>query len=119
MRVVTFNIHHGTVGSDGPVDPDRLGRVCADFGADVLALQEVDLRTRRTGGADLAGAVASASAMAYCYGPSMRLQGGWYGNALFVRGQIEHHTVARLPRTAGRRILEAAYPDVTASYPAA
>ena len=96
---MTFNIHHGTVGSAGPVDTARLGQVCADFDADVLALQEVDLLTRRTGGADLAGAVARATGMDYRFAPSLRLGAGWYGNALLVRGAIEHHAVVRLPRT--------------------
>ena len=99
MRVVTFNIHHGTVGSTGPVDPDRLGRVCAEFEADVLALQEVDLKTRRARGADLAGSVARSTGMEHRYAPSLKLEGGWYGNALFVRGEIGHHDVAYLPRS--------------------
>lgn len=98
MRVVTFNVHHGTVGRAGPVDPERLGAVCAAFEADVLALQEVDLGTFRTGGADLTAAVGRACSMASVFGPSRRYPGGWYGNALLVRGEIESWSIARLPR---------------------
>lgn len=97
MRVVTFNTHHGTVGSEGPVDPHRLGEVCAGFDADVLALQEVDVNTARVGGADLAVAVARATGMAYAFGPSVRLGRGWYGNALFARGELGHRTLHQLP----------------------
>ena len=98
MRVATFNIHHGTVAKTGPVDPDRLGEVCAGFDADVLALQEVDLGTYRTGRADLTAAVARACGMTSVFGPSRRFPGGWYGNSLLVRGDIESWSVTPLPR---------------------
>lgn len=98
MHVATFNIHHGTVGKHGPVDPDRLGEVCASFDADVLALQEVDQGTIRGRGADLTAAVARACGMTSVFGASRRFPGGWYGNALLVRGDIESWSVARLPR---------------------
>lgn len=98
MRLVTFNIHHGTVGRDGPVDPDRLGAVCASFDADVLTLNEVDRGTWRTGGADLTAAVASATSMSSVFGPSRWFPGGEYGNAVLVRGSITSWAVAPLPR---------------------
>lgn len=98
MRVATFNIHHGTVGKHGPVDPERLGEVCAGFDADVLALQEVDLGTWRVDGADLTAAVARATGMVGVFGPSRRFPGGWYGNALLVRGDLASWSVTRLPR---------------------
>lgn len=98
MRVATFNIHHGTVAKHGPVDTDRLGAVCAGFDADVLALQEVDLGTFRVHGADLATTVARACDMSAVFGPSRRFPGGWYGNALLVRGDLETWSLTRLPR---------------------
>lgn len=99
MRLVTFNIHHGTVGAKGPVDPARLGAACAAFDADVLALQEVDVGARRSGGADLAAEAAGACGMAHVFGASRPLPGGgWYGNALLVRGTVLDHAVQRLPR---------------------
>lgn len=98
MRLATFNIHHGTVGAVGPVDPQRLGAVCADFGADVLALNEVDVGTFRTARADLAAAVAATTGMQHVFGASRWFPGGRYGNALLVRGDISSWSVAALPR---------------------
>jgi endonuclease/exonuclease/phosphatase family metal-dependent hydrolase len=98
VRVATFNIHHGTVGKHGPVDPEQLGEVCAAFDADVIGLQEVDHGTVRVDGADLTGVVARACGMTSVFGPSRWLPGGAYGNALLVRGDIENWSVARLPR---------------------
>ena len=103
MRVATFNIHHGTVAKDGPVDPRQLAEVCASFDADVLALEEVDLGTYRTGRADLAAIVARACAMEHVFGPARRFPGGWYGNALLVRGAVRSWSDAPLPRVPAWR----------------
>ena len=88
MRVVSFNIHHGTVGRRGPVDPEQLGAVCASFDADVIALQEVDRDTYRTRRADLAAVAAGACGMAHVFGSSRWYPGGRYGTALLARGTI-------------------------------
>jgi endonuclease/exonuclease/phosphatase family metal-dependent hydrolase len=98
VRLVTFNIHHGTVGRRGRVDPDQLGEVCASFDADVLCLQEVDVGTYRTRGADLPAIVGRATRMDHAFGASRWFPGGRYGNAVLVRGDIATWTVARLPR---------------------
>lgn len=98
MRVVSFNVHHGTVGRRGPVDPQRLAEVCAGFEADVIALQEVDQHTRRVGGADLAAVAAARCDMDHVFGPSRRLPGGRYGNAVLVAGTVTASRVLPLPR---------------------
>ncbi|MFP3714253.1 endonuclease/exonuclease/phosphatase family protein [Puerhibacterium sp. TATVAM-FAB25] len=59
IRLVTFNVQHGR-GDDGATDADRLARAVAALDADVVALQEVDRGQARSGGADLARAVAEA-----------------------------------------------------------
>ena len=102
--MVSFNIHHGTVGRRGPVDPQRLGEVCTSFGADVIALQEVDQGTWRAKGADLAAVVADACGMVHVFGASRWFPGGHYGNALLVRGAITSSEVIRLPKVPAWRI---------------
>lgn len=103
MRMVTFNIHHGTVGTKGPVDPDQLGEVCASFDADVLALQEVDVGTIRVRGRDLAAIVAERCGMDHVFGSSQRMLGGRYGNVLAVRGLVLERAVTRLPKVPRTR----------------
>jgi endonuclease/exonuclease/phosphatase family metal-dependent hydrolase len=99
VRVVTFNIRHGTVGGSDEVDGDRLGEVCASFGADILALQEVDRFVARSRRLDLPAIVAEATGMTMAFGCSQRMDGtGEYGNALFVRGVLREVTAARLPK---------------------
>ena len=103
MRIVSFNIHHGTVGRRGRVDPARLGEVCAGFDADLIALQEVDQGTYRARRADLAAVAAEACGMAHAFGASRWFPGGRYGNALLVRGTIQAWEVVRLPKVPERR----------------
>jgi endonuclease/exonuclease/phosphatase family metal-dependent hydrolase len=103
VRVVSFNIHHGTVGRRGPVDPEQLGAVCAAFEADVLCLQEVDVGTWRSGRRDLTVAVADATGLRPVFGRSRRYPGGSYGNAVLVRGRVMASHVVRLPRVPRRR----------------
>lgn len=48
LRVLSYNLHHGE-GTDGRVDLERIARVIRDSRADLVALQEIDLNTTRTG----------------------------------------------------------------------
>jgi endonuclease/exonuclease/phosphatase family metal-dependent hydrolase len=76
VRLVTFNVQHGR-GDDGRTDADRLARAVAALEADVVALQEVDRWQARSGGADLARAVAEAlDARDHRYVPALAGQVG-------------------------------------------
>ena len=98
MRVVSFNIQHGR-SAEGAVDVGLLARTCASFEADVLALQEVDVSSPRSGLVHEAKAVARACGMAFVFGQAARIGGvGRYGNAVLVRGSIVDSTTVRLTR---------------------
>ena len=99
MIVVTFNIQHGRR-PDGVVDVDALARACASFGADVLALQEVDDLATRSGNVDIAAVVAEACELTWVFGPATTLgRRGQYGNALLVRGDLDDVDVVPLPHS--------------------
>jgi endonuclease/exonuclease/phosphatase family metal-dependent hydrolase len=53
VRLATFNIQHG-LGPDGRADNHRLAAAVAALDADVVGLQEVDMRQARSGGVDQA-----------------------------------------------------------------
>ncbi len=83
------------------VDLDQLAACTAGFGADLLALQEVDVGVPRSGRADQPAAVAKATGMEAVFGRAHRVGGiGKYGNALLARGPISEVEVHRLPKTA-------------------
>ena len=93
MRVVTFNIQHGRTPA-GRVDVPLVARVCRDFEADVLALQEVDVRRPRSGWVNTVRVVARTTGLHGVFGPAIR----GYGNALFSTEPIAGRRVVRLPR---------------------
>jgi endonuclease/exonuclease/phosphatase family metal-dependent hydrolase len=100
VRVVSFNIQHGR-GSDGAADAELTGRECARLAPDVLGLQEVDRGVGRSGRADEADVVASATGLSSAFGVSLAVDGGVYGNALLVRGRLSDVETLELPNRAG------------------
>lgn len=100
MRIVTFNIQHGKGG-----DAEALGRACAGLGADVLALQEVDVRVPRSGFVDQVDVVARATGMRAVFGRTCRVGVvGRYGNALFSRFPMTDVSCVRLPRVGRNEV---------------
>ena len=100
MRIVTYNIKHGSVGA-GRIDLQLLADTCKRFEADILALQEVDVRALRTGLRHQAAMVARATGLDWAFGEAAR-RGPIrrYGNALLARGAIGDREVIPLPQPA-------------------
>lgn len=101
MRVVSFNVKHGST-AGGRVDNRLLASTCAGFGAEVLALQEVDRRALRGGLADQVRLVARATGLSAVFGEAAR-RGPFrrYGNVLLGRGCLSEVEVVGLPRPNG------------------
>lgn len=101
LRVVTYNTHHGE-GVDGRLDLERVAGVIREANPDLVALQEVDRRARRTGGIDQAIVYAKLTGLHGWYGAAMPFQGGEYGQMLLARWPLRDPQVVRLPGTPGR-----------------
>ncbi|MGH9037643.1 MAG: endonuclease/exonuclease/phosphatase family protein [Acidimicrobiia bacterium] len=101
MRIVTFNVKHGTAGH-GRIDNRLLADTCAGLEADILALQEVDRRATRSGLADQVRRVARATGMSAAFGEAAR-RGPLrrYGNVLLARGALSDVETVGLPRPEG------------------
>lgn len=100
MLVVTFNVQHG-LRPDGVVDIDALARWCGQLGADVLALQEVDVAMARSSRVDTVAQIAARTGMTGVFGPALTDDGAKYGNALLVRGTVGATDVFPLPAIEG------------------
>jgi endonuclease/exonuclease/phosphatase family metal-dependent hydrolase len=102
LRVATFNIRHASH-DDGTVDHRALIASCRSLRADVLGLQEVDRRRRRSGWRDQSKVVARALRCRAVYGSVLR-RGviGHYGNALLAR-DIRDVRFVRLLRPSARQ----------------
>lgn len=101
LRVLTYNTHHGE-GVDGRLDLERIARVIREAGPDLVALQEVDRRARRTGSVDQSAEYLRRTGLSGWYGAAMPFQGGEYGQVLLSRWPLSEPRVIRLPGTPGR-----------------
>lgn len=101
LRLLTYNIHHGE-GMDQKLDLERIARVIRQTGADLVALQEVDVRTKRTLEVDQASELGRLTGLWSYFGKAMDYQGGEYGVAVLSRWPAVATNLWRLPGSAGR-----------------
>jgi beta-N-acetylhexosaminidase len=97
-RVLVYNIHAGkdAAGADNLAGVAELVRTT---GADVVLLQEVDQRTRRSGGVDQPAVLAARTGMHVAFGSALDYDGGKYGVAVLSRWPIVSDTLIHLPVT--------------------
>jgi endonuclease/exonuclease/phosphatase family metal-dependent hydrolase len=101
LRVLTYNIHHAE-GTDGKIDYQRLAGIITGLEPDVVALQEVDRNTERTGREDQAARLAELTGMRHAFGTAMHYSGGQYGEAILSRFSIIEHKSHPLPFRYGQ-----------------
>jgi len=103
MRLATFNVRHAVPPGGRRPDHRTLLAACRDLDADVLALQEVDVRAPRTLLADQPARVARAVGGTAVFVENWGVPGwGRFGSALVVRGRVLRQEVVDLP-VAGAR----------------
>ncbi|ACI58603.1 Endonuclease/exonuclease/phosphatase (plasmid) [Rhizobium leguminosarum bv. trifolii WSM2304] len=83
IRLLTYNVH-SCIGSDRKLDPGRIASVIAEAQADIVALQEVDVLRRRTGGIDQAHMIASLLEMQAHFHPALSVAEEQYGDAIIT-----------------------------------
>ena len=107
LRMLTYNVH-GCVGLDGKNSPDRIARVIARQGVDVVALQEIDVGRNRSGNIDQAESIARKLGMTFHFQSSLSLKEGKYGNAILSRYPLKMIRMDALPRfkSKARRLFE-------------
>ena len=105
VTLASYNIKHGQ-GMDGLIDLSRQADVLVALDADLIALQEVDFVTQRSGLVNQAARLAELMSektggdWRYIEAPAIEFEGGFYGNgSLFDDGSMEliDHRVVSLP----------------------
>lgn len=88
LKVMTYNIHHGNPPSrpEGFIDLPAIAKVINDASVDLVALQEVDVNTIRSGkGIHQAKELARLTGMNWFFAKAIDHQGGDYGVAVLSK----------------------------------
>lgn len=96
IRVLVYNIHAGKDAA-GADNLERVAALVKDTRADIALLQEVDVRTRRSGGVDQPARLRELTDLHVAFGKSLDFQGGQYGIAILSRWPIDSARVTSLP----------------------
>ncbi|GAA3552854.1 endonuclease/exonuclease/phosphatase family protein [Snuella lapsa] len=86
VRVLTYNIYHGeTVDTDKKFDLDLLAKIIGDTRPDLVAMQEVDFKTKRARNFDLVTELGQRTKLVPLFGKAMAFDGGEYGEGILSR----------------------------------
>jgi endonuclease/exonuclease/phosphatase family metal-dependent hydrolase len=105
LRLMTYNVHHCR-NMDGRLSPRRIARVISHYNPDIIALQELDVRRKRTGKIDQAQFIARTLEMEYHFSPAIQLEEGEYGNAILSRYPMRLIHAGSLPTLPHKFVLE-------------
>ena len=102
LRVMAYNIHHANPPSrPDSIDIPAIVRTIKAQHPDLVALQEIDSDTERSGSGNQAELIAESLGMKVFFGKSIDYGGGDYGVAILSRFPISEGSVHRLPTKNG------------------
>lgn len=102
IRILSYNIHAGR-GLDGKLDLQRIANVIKKTNPDLVALQEVDVNTKRSGKVDQAKKLAQLCNMKSFFGKAINYQGGGYGNAILSAENIVVSNAVEVSKSGAER----------------
>lgn len=115
IRILSYNIHHcNPPGEKDLIDLASITKTIADQQPDIVALQEVDFDTERSGEGNQAEMIAKKLDMNYFFAKAIDYDGGEYGVAILSKYPMLETTVHELP-TKGKeeaRVLATAKVEV-------
>ncbi len=101
---MSYNTHN-CIGLDGKTDYERVAKVILAENADVVALQELDCKTKRSKGVDVLEALAKSTKMYASFGPAIDYQGGKYGIGVLSKEKPINVAYYPLPGKEEKRCL--------------
>jgi endonuclease/exonuclease/phosphatase family metal-dependent hydrolase len=99
VRVLVYNIHAGTDAARVP-NLERVAEVVRATRADIVLLQEVDRRTRRSGGVDQLDSLRRLTGLSGAFGKTIDYDNGEYGLGILSRWAIQSDSLVPLPVAA-------------------
>ena len=108
IRVLVYNIHAGK-DARGVGNLERVSEIIRSAQAHLVLLQEVDNRTRRSGGVDQLSRLRELTGMFGVFGKTIDYDGGEYGIAILSRWAIASSRLVPLPVTIDDSAVRARY----------
>ncbi len=104
IRVMSYNVHHCNPPSKpGLIDIDAIAAAIKLQNPDLVALQEIDVNTKRSGPYNQAGELAKKLGMNFFFGKGIDFEGGEYGVAILSRYPVSEGKVFRLPTVSSTK----------------
>ncbi|MCL7987834.1 endonuclease/exonuclease/phosphatase family protein [Sphingobacterium sp. lm-10] len=101
LKIMSYNIHHASPPSTpDKIDIEAIIAVIRNEDPDLVALQEVDVRTKRSGHIDQAKQIAKALSMHYYFAKAIDFDGGEYGQAILSKRPFNNPQIHHLPSIA-------------------
>ena len=101
LKIMSYNIHHANPpGKPEVIDLEAIIATIRQENPDLVALQEVDVRTKRSGQIDQAKLIAEALGMHYYFEKAIDFDGGEYGQAILSKKPFTNPQVHRLSSVA-------------------
>lgn len=102
LTVMTYNIHHANPPSiKDSIDIDAIARTINQQYPDIVAVQEVDVNTKRSGMRNEAALLAEKTNMHYYFAKAIDYDGGDYGVTILSKYPLSGTTTYKLPSLAG------------------
>ncbi len=104
LRIMSYNIHVGIPPTKpGITDIDAIVRAIKEQDPDVIALQEVDVNTARTGKINEAAIIAEKLKMNFFFAKAIDHDGGDYGVAILSKYPLSETKIHRLTTVEGTK----------------
>lgn len=97
IRVMSYNVRHCSPPSTGLIDVAGTAAVIKSQNPDLVALQEIDVNTKRSGQVNEAEELAKILDMHFYFGKTIDYDGGAYGIAILSKYPITQQKFYRLP----------------------
>jgi len=97
LFTMTYNIHHGAPENSDVVNLANIAAVIKNSGAELIALQEVDVNVPRSGKVNQAAELAKLLGMEYHFSKSIDYNGGEYGVAILSKYPLSNKRRELLP----------------------
>ena len=104
LRIMSYNIRNGR-GMDEVTDLERIAEAIRKVAPDVVAVQEVDSVTGRSGGIDVLRTLGERTLMFPTYAPAIDFDGGKYGVGMLSKEKPVSYRYIALPGREEERVL--------------